>query len=440
MPGSWLASQGRLPLAFMGLGLLWLAAAAGLLAAAPGVLAMPHVHPHVIALTHAWVLGFFVTVACGAIYQLAPVALGTTLWSERSGWAHLALHALGVPGMVVAFWRWDLRLLGCFSPLVAIGVGFFAVNAWVTVRKSGRRDAVAWSLVLAPAWLVLTVLAGLALAANRVWYFIPADPIALLRAHAHLGLIGFFATLLQGVTFRLVPMFTLGDVPDWRPVKAGLWITQTALLVLVSALAYHLALLTCVMAGLILISFGCSAHGLVRTLATRKKRKLDPGVVIFLVGLGGMVFSALVGFVLALPAVPGGSAAGGFNAMVYGILLFAGGLLPAISGMMCKIVPFLTWMRAYGPKVGRAATPPAGSLARPWLHRTGLLVQLLAVLPLVAGAWLENLALLRAGAWLLAIGVALLLIDLGGVLRHLWLPVDAPLFPGRAAPAKGVSS
>ena len=31
------------------------------------------------ALTHAWVLGFFVTVACGAVYQLAPVALGTTL-------------------------------------------------------------------------------------------------------------------------------------------------------------------------------------------------------------------------------------------------------------------------------------------------------------------------------------------------------------------------
>ena len=33
--------------------------------------------PPVIALTHAWVLGFLVTVAAGALYQLAPVALGT---------------------------------------------------------------------------------------------------------------------------------------------------------------------------------------------------------------------------------------------------------------------------------------------------------------------------------------------------------------------------
>ena len=95
LSGSWLAAQGRLPLAFMGLGLIWLAVATGMLVWEPETLALPHAHPHVVAMTHAWVLGFFVTVACGAVYQLAPVALGTTLANERHGWWHLGLHAFG---------------------------------------------------------------------------------------------------------------------------------------------------------------------------------------------------------------------------------------------------------------------------------------------------------------------------------------------------------
>src|SRR5688500_18295905 len=81
--GSPLAAQGRLPLAFMALGLAWLGVATVLLLANPAVLTQSHAAPAVVTLTHAWVLGVFVTIATGAIYQIAPVALGTTLWSER---------------------------------------------------------------------------------------------------------------------------------------------------------------------------------------------------------------------------------------------------------------------------------------------------------------------------------------------------------------------
>ncbi|MBP8256344.1 MAG: hypothetical protein KAX37_03395, partial [Opitutaceae bacterium] len=96
--GSWLAAQGRLPLAFMGLALAWLGAGTLFLVMRPDLLTLPHTHPHLVALTHAWLLGFFLTVACGAAYQLAPVALRTTLCSERKGWWHFGIHAVGVPG------------------------------------------------------------------------------------------------------------------------------------------------------------------------------------------------------------------------------------------------------------------------------------------------------------------------------------------------------
>ncbi len=428
--GGWLAAQGRLPLAFMGLALAWLTAATLLLALHAPWLALPHAVPWVVALTHAWVLGVFVTVACGAVYQLAPVALGTTLGSERRAWVHLALHAAGVPVMVAGFWRWNLPALGAGGVLVSIGVVLFAENTWRTVVRSGRRDAVAWSLALAAGWLVLTVLMGLTLAANRFWGFLAANPVALLRAHAHLGLVGFFVTLLQGVTFRLVPMFTLGEVRDWRPVKAGLWLSQPGLLGLAPALALGVPAATAVTALMILAGLAFSGWALVGTLRTRKKRAFDPGMQAFLRGLAGIIAAAVAGVVLAWPSSRDATP-GGFGPMIYALLGVAGGLLPAIAGMMCKIVPFLTWMRAYGPKVGRMPTPAAASLTRPRLERGAFGLQAVALAPLLAGAWLLNEPVLWIGAGVLAAGVALFVADMLGVLWHLLRPVSVAPAPVR---------
>jgi hypothetical protein len=283
--------------------------------------------------------------------------------------------------------------------------------------------------VFAAGWLLLTVSAGLLLAINRFWHLLPLDPLALLRAHAHLGLVGFFLTLLQGVTFRLVPMFTLGEVPDWRPVSAGLWLSQTGLLGLVPALAWHAGYAAAGFGALIFAGLLASGTALRRTLATRKKRRLDPGVAAFLRGLAALPLAAVLGLLLVWPKNPWGSAPGGFNAMVYAVVLFAGGLPPAIAGMMCKIVPFLTWMRAYGPKVGRGPTPAASALTHPRRETWAFALQSAAVLPLAAGVWLQNIPLLRVGAWTLAAGLGLFLADMIGVLKHLWRPVTAQKNP-----------
>jgi hypothetical protein len=411
----------------MALALVWLAAATTLLVLEPGLLALPHTHPRVVALAHAWILGCFVTVACGAAYQLAPVALGTSLWSERLGWWHLALHAVGVPGMVYAFWHWDLALLGHIGFAVAIGMVLFAIDVWYTVWRSGRRNLVACSLALATGWVFLTVLAGLLLAANRFWAFIPIDPVTLLRAHAHLGLVGFFVTLLQGVAFQLVPMFTLGEVRDWRLPKAGLALSQTGLLCLAPALVMHATWLAFFAALAIAAGLCCSAIGLRRALATRKKRALDPGTRAFLRGGAGLCAASIAGVALVAPGSPWGSVPGGFSAMVYAVLGIAGGLLPCIAGMMCKVVPFLTWMRAYGPRVGRGSTPSASALTHPTIERWALGLQNAAVIPLLIGAWTLSESWLRAGASILALGMALFIVDMVGVLRHLRAaPTRAP--------------
>lgn len=403
----------------MALGLGWLVAATTLTVVRSDLLGLPHVHPHVVALAHAWMLGFFVTIACGAVYQLAPVALGTTLWSERLGWWHFALHALGVPGMVYSFWSWDMELLGHFGTAVAVGVVLFSINTWRTVRRSGRHGVVPASLALAAGWLLLTVLLGLLAAANRFWSFLPLDPVSLLRAHAHVGLVGFFLTLLQGVSFQLVPMFTLGEVRDWRLPRNGLWLTQAGLIVLAPALAWHVAVVAWLGALAVAAGVASSSIGLARALATRRKRALDPGVRAFLRGGCGLGAAVVAGVVLLVPGSPWGSAPGGFNAMSYALLGIVGGLLPCVVGLLCKIIPFLTWMRAYGPRVGRGITPSASQLGHAGVQRIALGLQHAAVVPLLVGAWLQHGGWLIAGAVLLAAGVAAFVGDMLGVLRHL---------------------
>lgn len=426
LSASWLAAQGRLPLAFMGLALAWLVAGTGMIVVSPGVLNLAHFAPPVVALAHAWILGVFVTVAVGAIYQIAPVALGTTLTNERHGWWHFGLHAIGVPGMVYSFEVWDMKLLGHFGAFVGLGILLFAVNTWRTVRRAAHHGPVAWSIGLAAGWLLFTVVAGLTLAANRFWHFIPLDPLPLLRAHAHAGLVGFFVTLLQGVTFQLVPMFTLGEVRNWRGVKAGLWLSQTGLVGLTVALVVHAGYLSAICAALIVVGMVASAVALRQSLATRKKRALDPGVWAFLFGAAVLLITGVMGVLLVWPTSPWSSVPGGFNASIYAVVLFGGGLLPAIAGMMCKIVPFLAWMRAYGPKVGRSPTPAASALTRPWLEWTGLGLQALATVPLAVGAWRLDSTWLVIGSWLLAAGVAFFLADMLGVMKHLWWPVTPP--------------
>ncbi|HEX2862339.1 MAG TPA: hypothetical protein VHN79_11895 [Lacunisphaera sp.] len=427
--GSWLGAQGCLPLAFMGLALAWLAVGTGWLAVRADLLTLPHAHPHVVALVHVWVLGFFVTAACGAVYQLAPVALGTTLWSERHGWWHFGLHALGVPGMVWSFWRWDLAQLGHFGTAVALGIALYVQNVWRTVRASGRLGLVGASLRMSAGWLALAVVVGLVLAANRFWHFIPLDPLPLLRFHAHLGLAGFFATLLQGVTFQLVPMFTRGEVRDWRLATRSFWLSQAALVVLLGALLFPSPWAATGAGTILLAGYTGSAWAVRDTLRRRHKRALDPGLRAFLGGGIFLLVAGMSGVLLVWPGSAWGSAAGGHNAMVYGTLLLVGGLLPCFLGMLGKIVPFLTWMRAYGPHVGRRPTPAASTLGLPRWEAVGLGLPCASLPPLCVGTWTASGPWLSLGTSLLAAGVACFLTHQLWVLRHLWLARALPL-PG----------
>ena len=260
------------------------------------------------------------------------------------------------------------------------------------------------------------MLGGLLLAAMKLGLSVAVSPLGLLRAHAHAGLAGFFLTLVQGVAFQLVPMFTLGEVRrPWR-IAAGLAGTQMGLAALTCGLALDRS--GVVWAGSAMIASGLVFSGieLLATLSARRKRTLEPGLKAFVAGAAAVGMGAMVGLIL-LWAEPGVEALRG--TMSYGVVVVGGALALMVMGMLCKIVPFLVWMRAYGPRVGRQPVPPAHTLGHPVWERVWLGLHVCGVGSLAVGVWMDSAAGMRVGAWLLAGGVFFFVMNAVRIVAHL---------------------
>lgn len=419
----------RLPLAFIAFGLVALAVGAGTLLTAPRLLLLPHAHPGVVALAHLWLPGFLLSASMGAVYQLMPVVLGTPLRLPlAAAWWHFGLQVAGVPLLAGGFAAGRFDVVAAGGVLVSVGVGVLVTGTWRTFRASTRRDAIGWSFPLAVTWLAGAVLFGLVLAVNRRTAFLPWSVLDLLRAHAHVGVGGFFLTLLQGATFQLVPMFTLADLCGPRWIGAGLVLVQLGLIVLAPGLALGLRAVGVAGALLVLAGLGCSAVAFRATLRARRRQVLDPGVTGFSLGAAVLGLAGLGGLLLAVS--PRITLIGAPTA--YGVTIVAGALSLMVMGMLCKIVPFLVWMKVYGPRAGRQPVPLASSLGSRPLETTWLWFHGAALVALAAGVIWNRSALTTLGGGVFAVAVALFLADMIRVFRHLLRPragAAAPLRP-----------
>lgn len=415
------ASASAWPLAWISLGLLWLLLAAGWLVARPELLTLPHFHPAVVGWVHLWLPGGLLAICMGACYQLMPVVLGPPLRGPVGGMAlHLALHALGITALVLAF------ALGRYTFAAAAGIPIVlgTILLWITALRtwwhSPRRDVVAWCLPIATGWLMLTALTGVLLAYNRFHGFLNADVLMLLRAHAHAGLAGFFLSLLQGMTFQLIPMFTLAELRGRRALQAGFWTTQVALPLLALGWVGGWHGLILVATWLLAGGMGATAWALGLTLRSRRRRKLEKPVAVFLIGgaVGG--FAVLGGVALVtLPLAPNHALRG---AMAYGVLLVPGALSLLILGMTGKILPFLVWLRAYGPRLGKSPVPLATRLGWPRIEALGGGLLLAATLGLTTAALTLHSGLAQVAGLLLASAILALSLNAGRVAWHLLPP------------------
>ena len=163
------AAAVRLPLCFVLTGVLSLLVSAGFVLAQPDLLATYHYTPHLIAITHLFVLGFICSTVMGAMYQLVPVTLETQLFSERLVKWQFAMHIIGFTGIVLAFWNFNFAFVGVFGSLLTVGVGLFVFNLVGTLARVKKWNAIKLGISSALFWLSSTVAAGLLVTASKHW-------------------------------------------------------------------------------------------------------------------------------------------------------------------------------------------------------------------------------------------------------------------------------
>jgi hypothetical protein len=441
-----------LPLRFMLTGLAALAVGIVWLVAQPNLLTFYHYSPGIIAVTHLFVLGFICTVVMGAMYQLVPVALETKLFSERLARWQFGIHVVGFIGMVCMFDVWNMKQVGHFGSVMALGVGLFVYNMVRTLWRVPKWSVVATAITAALFWFSLTVFVGVCLATAKCAYGSSAglataggvkqlvgglrvvanvvgrfDPIGAMHAHAHLGVVGFFVMLIVGVSYRLVPMFTLSELQSKRRALLSVVLLNVGLGGLVVTILlrnpWKLAFALLVVAGLAVYGWELCA-----ILRRRQRRALDWGLKTFLCAVALLAPLSVMAVVLSWPGLP-------FNLFlsrlenVYGLLGLLGVVALAILGMLHKILPFLVWFGVYSPQVGRALLPTTAQMVSERLQAAGLVFYLAGLLTIVAGILGGSELCARIGCFGLLLSVGLFFWNAAKVLRHYFRPQLQPL-PG----------
>lgn len=430
------AASVRLPLCFVVTGVLSLLVSAGFLLTQPDLLARYHYTPHLIAITHLFVLGFICSVVMGAMYQLVPVTLETQLFSEQLVKWQFAAHVIGFTGMVWSFWSFNMAQVGAFGSLLTLGVGLFVFNLARTLAKVKGWNPIKFGIASALFWLASTVSAGLFLTASKCWSFSSFQPLAAMHAHAHLGVVGVFVMMIVTVSYKLVPMFTLGELQNerrawWSIALLDLGLAGTFAAILVQSPLKPVAALV-IIAGLAL--YGAEIRAILRV---RNRRALDWGMRYFLTALVLFVPLSILALALSWSRLPVTALTMQLE-NVYGLLALAGLVGLAILGMLYKIVPFLVWFHSYSRHIGRARVPALAEMYSVPLQIAGYWSFLAGLGILCVATALSRETGIRWGGSLLALSLAIFAANMGKILFHFIRPKIAAFAPKPAMPTKNL--
>lgn len=400
------------------LGYLACAAVAFLLASGGVVWLAPELaghyyHPRLLALTHTVTLGWVTLAIMGAGYQLIPVVLGRPIWSERLACWQLAVLAAAVTGMVTHFYLGTWPGLATAAGLLAVGVALHLLNVGLSLRGFTEWTFTARLVVLGYGGLALTTLFGLALAANRLWPFLPTEFFPTLHAHVQLALLGWVTPMILGIAARVYPMFLLAPEPRPWTMRLQLWGLASGVPAVVLGLVGVPALLV---PGAVAVAAAAGGHiaWVLEMARGRKRPGLDWGLRFTLTAAAFIVPAAILGVALAADRV-----AGPRVALAYAVIVLGGWISLTIAGMMLKIVPFLVWYRAYSPRAGREPVPTLAQLSSPRVE--GLAYALLTggVVLLAVTVLVGDAAWIRAAGAVLALGALVFATAVARMLGHL---------------------
>lgn len=368
----------------------WFGVAAGLLLAWEGgdVLAARWT-PAALALVHLIATGFMLQAMSGAMFQFIPVAVGGNVW--RPIWVANVVQPLLLLGaflLVGGLYLGSQAMLSGAVPAFAIGIGLFAAVVLLAVWRTPATGMTLWTMRLAIAGLVVTMLLGVILAESLA-RGLSLPLVELTNVHLAWGLGGWALMLVAAVSYFVVPMFQL-TLP--YPLWFARWFGP---LLVAAVVAWSLAWLfadvsRAEFAGIPIVLLCAGFAAMTLWLQYTRRRKIDDVTSLnFRVAM-----IALLGFALSSVAmIVQPSLSSDPRASVWlGMLAFPGIFVSTISGMMYKIMPFLNWLhlqRLGGPIT---AVPNMKKMIPADMMTGQFRLHVLSVMLLLASVWVPALA------------------------------------------------
>lgn len=360
----------RWTMSYFGAALSYLLLAECLLAAGVWTPSLGIAEPGALAIVHAVTLGWLLLLMIGSLLQFAPVLTGNDRPASRFDPIVFAGMVVGPTLLMLGFHLTGLGSSAAGSVMIAASAAISTSIAAVSLSLSallwrGRRVHAASLIVLVGIGCLLVTTALGALFALTISGQMEAPAIVAygmdaVAYHASFGLGGWMTLAAIGVSYKLLPMFLLSD--DMRKVQfVRRSSTLGVLLLSVAAIAAVVEpdfaravfLSAAVLFGLIVATYLFEIYG---TYRARRRPALELNT------LGSLPAFAMLGLSVSLLALSLflHAETRNLSAIVY---LFVFGWLTGFGlAQLLKIVPFLTWIEAFGPLLGRRPTPKLGEL------------------------------------------------------------------------------
>jgi hypothetical protein len=195
------------------------------------------------------------------------------------------------------------------------------------------------------------------MAINLYHPYFKTNHLEYLKLHAHLAFVGWVSMVIMGVSYKLIPMFSLSRVFSLRPAKWVFGFINAGLILL--AVEYHLTERTIMLpTGSVLLAAGnlIFIYQVYLIMKNRVRKTLDVGLTYSMLSFGMMFIATALGVFLVFEEF---LKQGDLEKLVliYGYLILFGYFSLIIVGQMYKIVPFLVWFHKFSAKVGLEPVP-----------------------------------------------------------------------------------
>ncbi|EJJ26304.1 hypothetical protein [Rhizobium sp. CF142] len=360
----------RWTMSYFGAALSYLLLAECLLAAGVWTPSLGITEPGALAIVHAVTLGWLLLLMIGSLLQFAPVLTGNDRPASRFDLIAFAGMVAGPALLMLGFHLISLGSSAAGLVMIAASVTLSLSIAAVSMSLSallwrGRHVHAASLIVLVGIGCLLVTTALGALFALTISGLVEAPAVVAygmeaVAFHASFGLGGWMTFAAIGVSYKLLPMFLLSN--DMRKAQLVRRSSTLAVLLLSTAaigtpvapdFARAVFLSAAVLFALIVAAY---LFEICRTYRARRRPALELNT------LGSLPAFAMLGLSVSLLAVSLFLHAETriVSAIVY---LFVFGWLTGFGlAQLLKIVPFLTWIEAFGPLLGRRPTPKLGEL------------------------------------------------------------------------------